>query len=730
MLQFFRKYQKIFFVVITFVIVVSFSFFGTYSTLSSHKEASDSIVTTTVKGEKVSLKEIKLLSYFLDHDYNDDNFPNFFNDQVLQKDVFQTKLADELASEFFPFFEEHLKESLIRVKNYHPYRHPKYPFFGAEMIWGQYVPEMMQEITTLQKMDVPNKESFTVLSNIYLHETKFPPYLLKAVLLNSQRSQSWMEPDPFLEQKDFHLFGFKKGSDWFGKSFIDLVAQVIINVSDMVEKDKMGTSYNEAKADLQKTFVSNLKRKAQVDESKLADYYARQLSQIGMNEKQVVTLWQKICNFRKYFNSLQNSVLMDQTMWPCEMANYSVEKSFLPSYLQFTSFKQLLEFDLYLMLVSNSKGTLLPPKEFLKLDEIVKRAPELVERTFQLKVKEVTQKSLKASIPTKQMWQWQLKNYPDLSEKFVFLTKNLSTRDARFEVIQKLSPKDRSLLDDYTLEQIINNEPDIIAKELENVQPVEMELSISFSSHQNELVGIEDYQKLKKFLLDLKQGSSSIYSDNKKAFYQFEVIETSKNDQIMTFERAQQKGVLHNLLEKVLEEKYSSLRTKDPGRFQNEDGKFKSLEEAIEDVGLSYFQDFYAKINKKWMKKGQNPLEFYTTARLADFIEAVRKNSQNWENLSGLAAQWNIQKETTSLSSKEAPFPHVSDLKENELSQTVITSDGPMFFKVLSKTTAVDQDLLDRQRQVLSSELLKKTTQSLVHEIKEKNIAYFDKNDV
>ncbi len=33
MLAFFRKYQRYFFLVITIVIVISFSFFGTYSTL-------------------------------------------------------------------------------------------------------------------------------------------------------------------------------------------------------------------------------------------------------------------------------------------------------------------------------------------------------------------------------------------------------------------------------------------------------------------------------------------------------------------------------------------------------------------------------------------------------------------------------------------------------------------------------------------------------------------------
>jgi hypothetical protein len=56
MLEFFRKYQRYFFILITIVIVISFSFFGTYSTLSNGSFR-EQIAFTTVDGTDITRHE-------------------------------------------------------------------------------------------------------------------------------------------------------------------------------------------------------------------------------------------------------------------------------------------------------------------------------------------------------------------------------------------------------------------------------------------------------------------------------------------------------------------------------------------------------------------------------------------------------------------------------------------------------------------------------------------------
>ena len=57
MLQLFRKYQRYLYILITTVIVISFSFFGTYGTLSDGSFR-EQIAFTTVNGTDVTRHEL------------------------------------------------------------------------------------------------------------------------------------------------------------------------------------------------------------------------------------------------------------------------------------------------------------------------------------------------------------------------------------------------------------------------------------------------------------------------------------------------------------------------------------------------------------------------------------------------------------------------------------------------------------------------------------------------
>src|ERR1700722_15861291 len=107
MLNFLRKYQKIFFIIITATIVVSFCFFGTYSALGQRETIPDKEVVRGVSGTSIMQQELLALCRLIESSHYDRadedkrGMPNFFNDGVIEKDFLGSGLGVMLAKSFF-----------------------------------------------------------------------------------------------------------------------------------------------------------------------------------------------------------------------------------------------------------------------------------------------------------------------------------------------------------------------------------------------------------------------------------------------------------------------------------------------------------------------------------------------------------------------------------------------------------------------------------------------------
>src|SRR5689334_10513072 len=89
MLHFFRKYQKIFFLLTTFIIVMSFVFFGAYQAIlpafSSKKEAPEESYLTQMVRFLNSEQWMMSRNFFA---------ANFLNEGVISKEFLETGIAD------------------------------------------------------------------------------------------------------------------------------------------------------------------------------------------------------------------------------------------------------------------------------------------------------------------------------------------------------------------------------------------------------------------------------------------------------------------------------------------------------------------------------------------------------------------------------------------------------------------------------------------------------------
>ena len=309
MLDFFRKYQKIFFIVIAVVVISSFIFFGTFSAMTSGPQRVDPVIGKAVNGADVRLSEIVSLSRFIAADQDDlvsgsRSVPaNLFNNGVIRKDFLMKGLADVMISVHPEALQKDLNEKLQRIKTYRSYEHPETPFLSAKAVWQRVLPQINTHFSFLQSEEVMNNTAFSHLATLYQLQSQLPPEWLRQILLMQEKQYHWLHPDPKLRQQDLGLFGFHSLADWFGRNFIDLCAEFIYNTAILAQSKGYQVTFEEAKTDLERNFSDGV-RKMRAANIASEWSYKEQLRQLGMDEAAAVQGGKKFFCFESILQTL------------------------------------------------------------------------------------------------------------------------------------------------------------------------------------------------------------------------------------------------------------------------------------------------------------------------------------------------------------------------------------------------------------------------------------------
>lgn len=262
MLNFFRKNQRIFFIIITVVICISFTFFGASNSLSEPSEVPDRVITKGVDGSNLMQRDLATVCRLISSSPLDRNawqqgkIPNLLNDSVIEKDLLSTGMGMMLARRYFEELKPDFEKRLVRIKSYRPYAHPQYPQISAVAIWNRFMPSLSQHFALLKtKSDQFTVETLGILFQLYLDQTMLPPDMVKQILVY-QLNQQALTPDPLLSHTDLSLFGFHSLEDWFGPRFIELAGQFMMNAA-LLAQDKGYEISNEAiRSDLYQNIVN------------------------------------------------------------------------------------------------------------------------------------------------------------------------------------------------------------------------------------------------------------------------------------------------------------------------------------------------------------------------------------------------------------------------------------------------------------------------------------------
>lgn len=777
MLGFMRKHQKYFFVIITFVIVISFSFFGTYSTLAGNS-IHEQTAFTTVNGVAVPRQDLEEMAMFIGTDSDDKKLfggvwgPNFLNDGLIKKDFLETGLAEILIESYKQDLKGDWQLRLQKEGRYKPYVHPQAQFVSSANAWSYFSPELPSNLSALQKATNPlSQEAINARIQLFLAERKFPSPYLKQVLRFQESQLNWIEKDASLDYQDLSLFGYHTVDDWFGGRFVRLISEFIFNAAEIAEQKGYKVSKDEALADLMRNSEISFKENRTNPQNTVAtstEYFDQQLMRMRLDKLKAARIWQKVMLFRRLFQDAGSAVFVDPVTYSSfnQYANTGVSGDIyrLPEELRFSDFKTLQKFETYLDLVSKrtkeEKNSLLAPKEFLTVAEISKKAPELVQKNYYLEVASVNKKDLQAKVSLKETLAWELddKNWAKLKTQFPELgIQKAASNHERLDAIEKLDGMTRSRLDQFAREQIITAHPEYLDSALENapLRAVHVNLSLRGANSTfaglvqgNELIALLDKAPLNEESPELKK-----LSFDKEHYYKVKVLERAPQLEILTFAEANKGDQLDSLINQALEIAYVQLRTEDPTAYQNADKSWKSFDQVKDKVALNYYKNTLEKIKEQLKgRKDKDKYQSLEGERLAsyrfvawgeDLLKKLKKSPESTEKMTRSADdqatfsnQFNWIKAAQKISKKStAQLPgseKLLALKPNDWSETVLFPNGDLYFAYVSGgineegADEVLQNQVKRARFLLGNDVQRTYLRSVIPILKEKQAISFD----
>ncbi|MBS0635237.1 MAG: hypothetical protein JSR37_07220 [Verrucomicrobia bacterium] len=648
MLEFFRRYQRGFFIVITVVIVISFSFFGTFQTFAD-RDRDDKVAFVALDGSKVRSSELHDMVAFLTGDSHDYLFSgggsgNALNDGVLAADILESGLAQVIATPYLPEIGEEQQARLDREKRYKPYVHPKAPFLTSEQIWTYYAPDVKSNFDLLRSADnAKTKDAFNARVNLFVAERNFPAPYLKQFLRYQESSHKWLPQDPNLMHADLSLFGYHSTQDWFGRHFVELCAQFIINSAKIAEQKGFTITREEAIGSLYRNAEESfreLKAQGATAAQNVGEFFQDQLRRLGIDQSRAVKLWTDILLFRTLFFENADSVLVDTSSYKDFFHHLNeyvdIDLYQLPEALRFASMRDLQQFALYLTAVrpaqENSKNakSLALPTVLASAQQVKKAYPELVERTYLVKAAKVNKESLETKVGVKATNQWQVedKNWAQLKERYPELAKkDDSTRDARLKLLDGLDPARKAQIDTYSRQKIVEAHPEWLALALHEAPVEEKEITLREQGGDVPFEGFKNTLQLITLLdkapLNEQSPDLAMLTQDNVHYVQLELLDRSKPERVLTFSEAQEDGTMSKLLNKVLESSYSRIRSKEPSLFLKENGEWKPFKDVKDQVGEYYFEDLFRSLDHEMQVYKQRMPNFTDWSNRQEAILAI-----------------------------------------------------------------------------------------------------------
>lgn len=619
-MSFFRKYQTSIYAVITTLILCSFFFFGSNSTIQKTTQ-SDKVSFYDLSNKSVTRRQVDQLMHFITTDQNDffqadgSLGANFLN----QGQVLGRLLQAPVASEMFQPFEKDVKELIQRKKsqelNFRPYEHPTIPFISLENLWQQYTPHLYEAYQNYKRALKDSSSTAEIVFKARLElmqaQSTTSPTLFKRVLMQQQRQYEWIPIDENLFNANLSLYGYQNLMEWLGRPLTRRLAEVLINIAALAENKGYKVDDAEVELHLQKQlelgyhyFQQNPNNPSWTTEQ----FYTKQLALLSLTESQVKELTYQLLLADKFLKERAEGVLINPAFYRdflSEAYQTLDVECFRPSNsLLFQNNHQMHLFEIYLSKTHQYRidsGSLMPPKP-LSLDSIASSSPEFVIQPLMVSFKAVHKDQYAQSIDLKTLLEKQTEKsfWNHLIELWPDAISSEDNVSSRLQKLQSLDPQTRSAINQYTRLYFLNQDTSWIDTALSSANFQTREILISENSTRQLLPGVSDTNKL---LSHLNLSTNAPYTEDNVHYYQFEAIPEIPEPRVISFEKAVQSGLLENHLAAYIDaNSSSSSNEQNPAAkaIEKENEAFSALHQAIQssfsnsDISDVYQYRFYS----------------------------------------------------------------------------------------------------------------------------------------
>ena len=683
MLDFFRKYQRFFFIIVTVVIIVTFSLFGSYRTMGQTQGRKDIVVGQAIDGSKLKYFEIKQLSQLLSSERN--------KESVIDKEFLQTGIAERLATAFYEPLQSDWQSRLDRAKRYHFYAHPAIASVNAEEIWNQLSPGIIDQVHGLQKVEDLHA-FFALWAQLYTLQEHCSPDLIQRVILYYEH-QLGLPRDPRVLSEDFALFGFHGAHDWFGQNFIDLISEFVINGAIDAKEKGFIVSREEALEDLAQRFTFK-------DAS-----YEQVLLSLGVQKNEAIDLWQKVLGFLRYFHDRGEAVVIDDLTYRqfSDFANEAVRIDVyqLPAELRLSSLDDWLSYEVYAKIAcSSTTNPLLLPTSLLSFPEVKERAPELVYSSYRFHLAEIDLSKMGSRLSMREVWDWQLAHWDSLIQAFPEVT-SPSTID-HFDELEKLDPVRRIVVDDWSRRQMIESHPEWIEQELSTAEAKECTIAI-YANGDIDNIEVHDVEAFSTLLdkASLDPEATNLLSAYRENEHIWRITNVEKmGSSILSFADAKQKGRIP--VDRFLE--------------QNRGDEF--FGESKDDSIRRIFADVLQAVDRDEQASGNHPLSFYISHRFHFVMKDAIHNKKS--QLSEERGLWNIdptERTISRTSNEEWIMKQPFILKPEEWSDIYVPLNGDIVFFFVKERMQKSEPIFDQlegAKETLSNDVKGQLAQQLL----------------
>ncbi len=735
MLNILRKYQKTVFAIVTAALMVSISFFGSYSAfLNKPTKEKDFIIGTAIDGSTINHSEIEKIGRFIVSDAHDidareqGRLPNIFNDGLIRKDFFESDIAIMLMQAYFDDLKKDLSERLEKQKKFRPYSHPEAAFLSAENIWAQFIPSLSQNLAKLKSDEFKvSKETVPTLVSLYLESSKFPAYHLRRFLSYQESQYQWVRKDPYLRSGDLSLFYFHSFEDWFGKNFLNLISQVVHNASIFAKNKGYMVTKEESKSDLLRNGYEALKSAKQEGEEVTAEiltkYWREQLAFLRMTESEAIEVWQKVLLSRKLLSDYGKSIFLDRLPYENfhEYASEFIKADIytLPDELKLSDFESLMSYETY----NRATRKIVKGYDFgdmFQLEKIKKTYPELVYKEYKLSVSQVSKEQVATQICIKKMLDWQTSdaNWKAICIECPELNENSPKEmESRLAALDSLPVEKRDHIDAFSRKSMASSNQELIKLSLSQVDSTEKNLKVSTVEGESSLIGVnltKDFIALLDKAAAQDQNASAklaLYSQDQETFYSIKVIGRDPELKLYSYKEALNQGIVEKLLDKKLKASLVLAKEAYPTEFLDEEGKEKDFDSVKTVIGKFVFKNLLSAIDRDYSKvydkkkKTDQSLDFYAKHRFLSLV-----NSKKEDILRGnreLFGGYEMAKEHKDIYRKDSQeFVDDSSFLMNQGDVSVITSldSGDLVFFQLTEKPS--QDLSNISKSVIEGRSL------------------------